>query len=255
MSRPERADLDSIIQSPEAGVFLGMVTKGFYERSYMGLWIFEIIGREWDEMKSWAEGMKDEIHPQTCTWSIPIWEWVYGIPSDDALPLPFRRQRVLAKIIATVPVNPEAIRRGVAALVGAYAETVEVDEGAGPYRFDVIIHPAEVPVPFPYSRIARYIRETKPSHLCFKARLKIHYPWDFSDLMDVWVPAVRMKTPFDVWGADYHNGRILHDGRNHRRNLMWKGRADAGYGFEMRHSGEGIIGRLALAVHPHGSSD
>ena len=34
------------------------MTKGFYSNSYTGLWIYEVIGREWDEMRAWAEGMK-----------------------------------------------------------------------------------------------------------------------------------------------------------------------------------------------------
>lgn len=167
MSKP---DMDNIITSPEAEAFLRMVTKGFYHNSFMGLWIYEVIGREWDEMRAWAEGMKEEIHPQTCTWSIPIWEWVYGFEPDDTLQLEYRRQRILAKIVAVKLINPEIIRRGVAALIGAEPENVEVDPKAGPYRFDVIIHPTGAP--FPYNRIAPYIREIKPSHLRFEAAVE-----------------------------------------------------------------------------------
>lgn len=167
MSKP---DLDNIITSQEAEAFLQMVTKGFYSNSFMGLWIYEVIGREWDEMRAWAEGMKEEIHPQTCTWSIPIWEWVYGFEPGDTMQLEYRRQRILAKIVAVKPINPEIIRRGVAALIGAEPENVEVDSKAGPYRFDVIIHPTDAP--FPYNRIAPYIREIKPSHLRFEAAVE-----------------------------------------------------------------------------------
>ncbi len=167
MSKP---DLDNIITSPEAETFLQMVTKGFYSNSFMGLWIYEVIGREWDEMRALAEGMKEEINPQTCTWSIPIWEWVYGFEAVDTMQLECRRQRILAKIVAVKPINPEMIRRGVAALIGADPENVEVDPKAGPYRFDVIIHPTDAP--FPYNRIALYIREIKPSHLRFEAEVQ-----------------------------------------------------------------------------------
>lgn len=167
MAKPDRED---IITSPEAETFLQMVTKDFYNNSYIGLWIYEAIGREWDEMREWAEGLKKEIHPQICTWSIPIWEWVYGFPTDETLPLEYRRQRILAKIVGAKPINPEVIRRGVAALIGATPEDVEVDPMAGPYRFDVIIHPTGAP--FPYNRIEPYIREIKPSHLRFEAAVE-----------------------------------------------------------------------------------
>lgn len=168
MSKP---DLDIIIQSPEAETFLGMVTKGFYSNSYTGLWIYEVIGREWDEMREWAEGLQDEIHPQTCTWSVPIWEWVYGIEPDETLPLAYRRQRILSKIVGVKPINPEVIRRGVTALIGGTDGEVEVNDFVEPYRFEVILHPSGKN-PLNYAKIFTYIREIKPSHLAFEAAIE-----------------------------------------------------------------------------------
>ena len=168
MSKP---DLDTIIQSPEAETFLGMVTKGFYSNSYTGLWIYEVIGREWDEMREWAEGLQNEIHPQTCTWSVAIWEWVYGIEPDETLPLEYRRQRILSKIVGVKPINPEVIRRGVTALIGGADGEVEVNDFVGPYRFEVILHPSGKN-PLNYAKIFTYIREIKPSHLAFEAAIE-----------------------------------------------------------------------------------
>lgn len=168
MSKP---DLDGIIRSPSAETFLRMVTKGFYDNSYIGLWMYEVIGREWDEMRKWAEGLKDEINPQTCTWSIGIWEWVYGIETDESMPIKYRRQRILAKIIGVRPINPEVIRRGVAALMGGELDEVEVNDFVGPYRFEVILHPSGKS-PFNYAKIFEYVREIKPSHLAFEAAVE-----------------------------------------------------------------------------------
>lgn len=166
-----RPDLEQqIITSAEAKAFLQMVTKGFYNQSYTGLWIYEVIGREWDELRAWADGMKDEIYPQTCTWSVGIWEWVYGIETDETLDLDYRRQRILSKIRSVRPINPETIRRGVAVLIGASVDAVEVNDLVGPYRFEVIVHPQETP--FPYNRINPFIREIKPSHLAFETAVE-----------------------------------------------------------------------------------
>lgn len=162
-----RPDLEQqIITSEEAKAFLQMVTKGFYNQSFTGLWIYEVIGREWDEMRAWAEGLQNEVAPQTCTWSLPIWEWVYGIEPDDSLELEYRRRRILVKIKAIRPINPETIRRAVAVLIGTSVEAVEVTDLVGPYRFEVIIHPQGTPLP--YNRIDPYIRSIKPSHLSFE---------------------------------------------------------------------------------------
>ena len=135
MSKPE---LD-IIHSPEAETFLQMVTKGFYDRSYIGLWIYEVIGREWDELRRWSEGMRTEIHPQTCTWSIAVWEWVYGFEPDENMTLPLRRQRLLQKISGARPVNQDLFRRNIANILSIPIESVTIDELAGPYAFSVSI--------------------------------------------------------------------------------------------------------------------
>ena len=162
MSKPEL----NIIHSPEAETFLRMVTKGFYDRSYIGLRLFEVMGREWDEMRSWSENLKSENFVQTCTWSIGIWEWVYGFEPDETMTLEERRQRILNRVRGVRPINPEAIRRGVQALAGT--ET-EVHDFIGPYRFEVVLHPK--PAPLPFEKILKYIREVKPSHLSYDFRV------------------------------------------------------------------------------------
>lgn len=156
MSRPE---LD-IIHSPEAEVFLRSATKGFYNRSFIGLWIYEAIGREWDELREWSEGMRTEIHPQTCTWSIGIWEWVYGFTADESLPLEERRRRVLSRVFSAKPITLEALRRSISATAGAEAE---VKDFVAPYSFGVMLHVTDNPVPL--ERVLHYIYETKPAHL------------------------------------------------------------------------------------------
>ncbi len=159
-------DLNDIIHSPEAEAFLRMVTKGFYDSSYTGLWLHEVIGREWDDMARWAEGMKTEIHPQTCTWSIAIWEWAYGIESDDAIPLELRRQKIFAKIIGVKPINPEVMRRGIAALTGRPNSDVAVKDFIAPYTFGIKILAS--PKEYPAAEIVKWVRDVKPAHLAFE---------------------------------------------------------------------------------------
>ena len=42
-----------IIRSPAARRMLEMATAGFYDKSRLALWMFEAIGREYDEMEGW----------------------------------------------------------------------------------------------------------------------------------------------------------------------------------------------------------
>ena len=206
MSRP---DLDGIIRSPSAETFLRMVTKGFYDNSYTGLWMYEVIGREWDEMRKWAEGLKDEINPQTCTWSIGIWEWVYGIKTDKTLQLEYRRQRILAKILGTKPVNPEVIRRGVARITGC---DVDITDFAGPYRFALKIHMQEDGDTLPYGLVREYIRIVKPSHLAAFLAWVFLAVIDSTQLEQFLHPWVRMHWCIPFWGCDILNGARFLDG-------------------------------------------
>ena len=165
MSKPE---LD-IIRSQSAEAFLRSVTKGFYDQSYTALWMYEVIGREWDELREWSEGMRTEIHPQTCTWSIPVWEWVYGFEPDESLTLEDRRRRVLSKVFGVKPINPESIRRGVSAVAGMDAKVTDL---TNPYGFGITLLPDIETTPdeailaaIQDGKITRYVREVKPAHL------------------------------------------------------------------------------------------
>ena len=164
MSKP---DLD-ITRSPEAQMFLRSVTDGFYNRSYLAHWLYEVIGREWDEMAGWSNELKQEIFVQTCTWSIAIWEWVYGFEPDENLTLQERRQRILSKIIGKRPINPEVLRRSVELMAGVKTEITDL---TNPYRFGITLHSSGKVVS--YEKVFKHIGEIKPAHLTFTFTVNI----------------------------------------------------------------------------------
>ncbi len=150
-----------------------MVTRGFYDRSRIGLWLFEVIGREYDGMADWARNLRLEAFVQTCTWSIHIWEWVYGIEPDDALPLEVRRGRILIKKLERPPINPARIEEILSTLTGV---PVAVVENIAPYTFKVELdESASLAVNF--SEMFALLRKIKPSHMAFRvhSRIKIGY--------------------------------------------------------------------------------
>lgn len=157
---------------------LQRVTAGFYDDAYIAQWMFEAIGREYDEMFDWAQGLRYEINPQTCTWSIAIWEWVYGFEPDDSLPLELRRQRLLAKIISGAPLNPEVIRRGIAALTGIDLANITVTENVAPYTFRIEFN--QVDEVLDQFDVWRYVHRIKPSHLSFEMISYVYRTTDYT---------------------------------------------------------------------------
>ena len=43
-------DLENFPTSESARRMMDRITKGFYEKSYVGKWIFQVMGMEWDEV-------------------------------------------------------------------------------------------------------------------------------------------------------------------------------------------------------------
>jgi len=155
--------LRDIIQSPTAERMRHMVTDGFYDRSRTGLWMFEVIGREYGDMAKWSEELKYEINPQTCTWSISIWEWVYEIESDETLPLEVRRQNLSSKRLSRLPINPARIEATLSFITGCL---ITVIDPISPYKFHVISDESNTMI-IDYSTALKKLRTIKPSHLSF----------------------------------------------------------------------------------------
>ena len=63
---------DTILQSESAKKMIEMVTP-IYDESYIGLWMFEIIGRKLDELKASVETYPIQAFPETATWSMRLW--------------------------------------------------------------------------------------------------------------------------------------------------------------------------------------
>lgn len=158
MSKPQ---LD-IIRSPTAENMLGMVTRGFYDKSYIALWLFEVIGREYDDMDKWSREIKREIFIQTCTWSIDIWEWVYGISTNPELSLAQRRAQIMAKQLQRPPINPAQIEGLLAAFTGC---PVTVTDPSRPYTFSLLVDESNARFPVDYKAARELLNKVKPSHL------------------------------------------------------------------------------------------
>ncbi|MFP3153146.1 YmfQ family protein [Lachnospiraceae bacterium ZAX-1] len=156
----DKKDLE-IIKNPEAQRMLGIIQGDFYDRSYIGQWLFEVIGREYSEMRTWSKELRLEAFPETCTWGIPIWEAVYGIESDNTKPLECRRQQILLKRLRRPPINPARMEEIVSALTGC---PVQITENTEPYTFRIDVDES-AGISAPYQSVEEVLRQIKPSHL------------------------------------------------------------------------------------------
>lgn len=80
-----------------------------YEQSYVGKWLYQVMGAEVEKASNIVLALLNEAFPETATFSIPYWEELYGISSNESLSIEERRKRIIVKRSFRAPMNPARI--------------------------------------------------------------------------------------------------------------------------------------------------
>ena len=155
---------DVIITSPTAEKMLKRVSP-IYDDSYVGLWIFQAIGIEYDQLWDIINSFPDQLFPETATWTIELWERRYGIVPVEGQSLETRRQRVLAMRSTPKPLNPFQIESYIRIM---YERDCEVVDNVGSYTFGVYIIATDTPKELNVRDIIAYLDRHKPSHMSYE---------------------------------------------------------------------------------------
>lgn len=159
---------DTIITSPTAERMLGRVSP-IYDESYVGLWLFEAIGREYDKLWEIANTLPDQLFPESVTWGIELWERRYGITPIAGQTLEERRQKVLAMRSTPHPFNHQTVESYIRLLTGREAEIVDYVRD---FTFGVYISSAEGMRETVLNDIISYLNRHKPSHMSYELALQ-----------------------------------------------------------------------------------
>lgn len=89
-------DLEHFPKSEAANRMLSYVTKGWYDRSYVGKWIFEALGREVDTAEKIVDELPYQFFIDTATWGLRYHELKYGLPVREDLS--YEERRALIKL-------------------------------------------------------------------------------------------------------------------------------------------------------------
>ncbi len=89
-------DLEHFPKSEAANRMLSYVTKGWYDRSYVGKWIFEALGREVDTAEKLVDELPYQFFIDTATWGLRYHELKYGLPVREDLS--YEKRRALIKL-------------------------------------------------------------------------------------------------------------------------------------------------------------
>lgn len=115
--------MDRILTSESARKMIDYVSP-IYGKSYVGLWLFNIIGLEVDELKKICDELYDQVHVNTATWSLSMWEKEYGITSIEEQTIEQRRERIL-QMQKKSAMNPSKLEKLIESITGVDTDVIE----------------------------------------------------------------------------------------------------------------------------------
>lgn len=157
-------DLENFPTSESAKRMLESVDSGgFYDKSYVGKWIFQVMGLEMDEARQFIEELPYQAFPETATWGLRYHEQKYGLPVREGMPLEERRRSIYSKRDERSPMNPYRMEVILENITGRKAH---VDDESGPINtFTVKLESGDNAVDV--AAAIKKLKDIKQSHVAF----------------------------------------------------------------------------------------
>lgn len=135
----EKFDLENFPTSESAKKMLSCVSDGFYDKSYVGKWLFQVMGAEYDKALEIVENLPAQFFPETATWGLMYHEIKWGLPIRLNLPYEERRRLICLKRDYRAPMTPYRMERYLENATGFGVHIADVND-SGDYGF-VAPHP------------------------------------------------------------------------------------------------------------------
>lgn len=98
--------LENFPTSESAKRMLGYVSDGFYDNSYVGKWIYQVMGMEYDEARKIIMELPDQFFVETATWGLMYHEIKWGLPVRSHLSYEERRRLICQRRDLRAPMTP-----------------------------------------------------------------------------------------------------------------------------------------------------
>lgn len=157
-------NLENFPESLSGKRMLGMVNSGWYDRSYIGKWMFQVIGMEMDDAKEKFEELRRQAFLETADWGLCYWEKKYGISGSGNRTVEERRNQIREKQCRRYSMSPERLRQ-FAAFVSGKEIQIEEEE---PYTFKVKVMIHDGSSIFRGEKLKKAIDRVKPAHLSYE---------------------------------------------------------------------------------------
>lgn len=102
----DKFDLEKFPTSDSANRMISYVSDGFYDNSYVGKWLYQVMGLEYDSARQIAEDLPNQFFPETATWGLMYHEIKWGLPVRENLSYEERRKLIYQKRDQRAPMTP-----------------------------------------------------------------------------------------------------------------------------------------------------
>ncbi len=249
----ERFDIENFPTNETAKEMLHMVSEEFYATSYVGKWLFQVLGIEWHEIKEKLEELPEQLFIETATWGLKWHEIKWQLPVREYLSYEERRQILIAKRDFKAPMTPFLMERYIMQTVGVETHIFDCHDSRGTdWEAD---HPNQFRVDFisdstlDIALARKAIEELKQSHTMYVIGDKRIITIDESGYEDS-ETGLTFGIPFPFWKIPRFDGTWNFDGENRFNAAPENNEADMVIGMKVNGSA-GQMGSITLIDHTH----
>lgn len=135
----KKFDIEAFPTSESALRMLSYVTKNFYDNSYVGKWLYQVTGIEFDEVRKIIEELPYQMFPETATWGLQYHELKWQLPVRDNLTYEERRQLIYQKRDYKAPMTPARMESYLKNITNFQVYIADCND-PGPFNY-IPIHP------------------------------------------------------------------------------------------------------------------
>lgn len=122
-------NLEQFPTSETAKKMLSYITgNGFYDNSYVGKWIFQVMGEEMGDARAIIDELPLQAFVETATWGLRYHEEKYGLPIRENLSPDERRKIILEKRDLKAPMSPWRMEKIISGILGCTVDVVDINE-------------------------------------------------------------------------------------------------------------------------------
>lgn len=211
----EKFDIENFPTSECAKKMLSFVSDGFYDESYVGKWIFEVMGIEYDKALEIVKDLPAQFFPETATWGLMYHEIKWGLPVRLNMSYDERRRLIYQKRDYRAPMTPYRMEKYLENATGFEVHIADAGD-MGEYGF-VPTHPNVFKAYFlgegtlNTALVHGILNRIKQSHTEYTVNDRIEIKLDSVQLLQMKLVCVFvMYVPF--WDSYIYRGARRYDG-------------------------------------------